>query len=52
MPENNKIEFKHEKLSKENFIKLLTAMSKEDMNKLIKEKGKPRKCIKAFIHLD
>ena len=39
-------------MKNEDFIKVLTAMSKEDINKFIKEKGKPRKCIKAFIHID
>lgn len=39
-------------MTKRSFIELLTTMSKEDIDRWIKEKGKPRKPIKVFIHLD
>ena len=38
-------------MTKGSFIELLSTMSKEDIDRLIREKGKPRKPIKMFIHL-
>lgn len=39
-------------MTKKSFIEVLMSMDKEDIDKLIKEKGKPRKTIKPFIHLE
>ena len=39
-------------MTKKNFLEVLQSLDREDIDKLIKEKGKPRKTIRPFIHLE
>lgn len=39
-------------VKKENFIKKLTEMSKEEINEYIKRKGKKPKCIPLIYYVD
>lgn len=40
------------KITKENFLKVMNSMSKEELNNYIKDKGKPPKLIRPIVVLD
>lgn len=43
---------KTNKVEKEDFIKILMSLSPEELNDMIKERGKPPKIINAFIRIN